>query len=862
MDRSYHTSSQYLEERKRIVQAQRTQQTTPRAYDHGSHQSVTPPAPSSWRGSQYASSSNGRRPSIAPDSGNSTPGSMSLRDQDRKWQDMQKENINLKVDLGLAREQAERLRDNGEELQKENDRLVQLCQEIQGELELRTQAVDEALVTASEFEDMNKALEAELERMRRRPRSPSGSSRNRRTTTSRREQSVHTPTDNKGQRHPRGTVSPEVSARMTELAQSSDGIPADQALPSFLSNPEPFNAALRQMFVRDDRLIRPIPSRATLLEHGDDEELEDPHAALRSPNFSELSETEYANSRNQLALYDDEDDAQAESPSPKGYNPSHDRLADTSRWIADTRSSPAKQQCHQPARSNRGAEDDYQSLGQVLQQPMQPNTVARQQRQPQRQNRPRNVTKEESTPPATGNPLFGTNMFPPTPDTMMSRPSNNSSSSFLAARHGQDSALQSTSNMRPHKGPQDEYLFRSQQFAQRPKISTSRDFMPQAFDEYHDPDTSPRSGPFLSRQYASDSSESPDTPKRPAYPTASLAGSTMIDADSGREATFSGSGQSPERASESRKVSLSIDPRSTAIPKAGFTQRPRPECQVQYDGAADERTVSSRSGQSASNSNPSLAYSPRSIDRRGSDQRVSPTQQRRHATNHVHEATLPTQVQPATVRPSRAAALRQRFNNFARRSSNAGEGDVTPTAGPVKTSSISQKFRQRRNSSLSQSTPVTARFDGDATKAFNQMASPNIGASNTEATLFDVSATLSPPRAESERRHGRQPSAQPMHTSPAVSGAAKTLLPSPDPTIGEFGELKSSISSAGSYPTRAVAKAPQDRPLVQTATIPVPFPSRGRKNSIGNKARDAIRRSLSRNRTEPVQPRLLTGRRG
>lgn len=854
MDPSYPSPSQYLENRKIAHQAEvaRAQQAHEKAArsSKGGRDSVlsdelskqrngASPAPSAWRSAEQNSS---RKTSVAGGLSNSSPRIFGLREGEDAWAKLKNENIQLKTALDAARQQVYDLRHKLKDaiaLGEENEKLEILLRDAFAELQLRERAVDEAVNQITELEQRNRELEEELARLRRTRVQSSTRASARSSSPSGETVPLQTPPQTRATRPLRGTVSPDVSARIGSLALSGDEEATRQQLPSFITANDASTAALRQLFTNGDKLIRPIPSQATLLSVEDEEE--DPHAALRSPIFSEMSDEELGTAQDQLApdveVYDDEDDG-----SPLVDYSNQRRMEETGRWVRNSSTSPT--QTRRAAKPSRKSRDEFQSLGQVLQRAPESAATTQRRQKPKKQ-LPSDDTSER-TPPASANPTYGPNLFPPTPDTMVTGP-NTSTSSFAVDRHAHhhDITRQSNVTSRMQRATSHQDLFTTRRLKEQPSKASGRDFMPQMFDPYNEPAAA---DPFARPIDMSDSSESPDTPRRPFFPTRSLAGSTMIDAESTRDFPPSRSSQSPERIFESRQIPLRVK----TVQNVNDSQRSNSRRPAQYDGSSDNRTVSSRSGQSTNLSKSSLTQSPHSTDSRGVNSGIPmmPVSQ----VSRTADAMSPTSGEKHERRPSRAAALRQRFNKFTRRASNADESEFTPTARPSRRNSITQRLGLRRDSSTSQTTPIVAKFGSDSGAAFGQAPTASAPALAHETPQRGV-APSSPNRSKSERHPTHRPKAGPTVSTQSIPGRKVARSPDARPVAGEFGELRSPLAGATqSFPTRVGGKLGNDEPCIETATIPVAFAVRGRDSMSGSKRRNVFR-SLSRTRTSTEPPR-------
>lgn len=711
----------------------------------------SPAGPSAWRFNERESST-GRRPHAAGSGNTSGPTNMGARELEENINKVSKENFDLKLEIFHRRQKIEKLEQELERvraLEADHADLLNLNEDLVKELELRDRAVDEAVVRIHDLEQYTDALEQRVAQLRN-PRSRSSAARDSPEPTYK--EPPKTPHKSNESRPMRTTVSPDVSARMAELALPTGEGGQRRQLPSFLSSNEPTTAALRRMFVDGDKVVRPIPSHATLLEPFEDDEADppgDPHDVLSSPKLSEMDESDFTSMYAESPVVERRRKLQ-ESPTLQNETSPQRVTARVNRWVADRAISPVDRQ--QENRSASLGQTDFQSLEQVLHR-----APTQHSKEPQMKDDRRRLhvrakdTKESRTPPMSTQPVFGQNVFPPTPDTMITRVSNNSSSSLGNHRVQQRERSQNASRSHSVQSRDQQDFFAATRLRQRPSVPSS--LLPQEFDAYDEaPGISNMDGagdlsPYRGRNYMSDSSEeSPETPRRRPYMDGSFGGSTMIDAESMREYAPARTSTSPPRFFDS--IRRSLDPKANphlvqmALPSSldGYMQR-----QPNKQGGADAGTVSSRSTRSGNLSNTSLNRSPQHQKSMSVNSGIPVVPMNASAPGTGAAS-------PNTVKGSRTEALRQRFNKFARRNStNTADSDGTPTVRK-RSNSITQRFRLRRNSSTSQTAPQTPQDGPNPPAPFVAPTAPPQPASNAPLS--------SPRRAKSERVPGRRPTTQ------------------------------------------------------------------------------------------------------
>lgn len=872
MSQSRRDPSQYLKDRIDAHAAEHTQsqrshirgaRQPTRGYgdvsDDGSGGHSTPKGPSSFRAADR-DTGRSRRSSTVGTHGTDTPRSGGAKEQSEQISRLQNENYGLKervyyLDKKLQEmdSQEQKLLEQGrqigamqaycDELRAEKREMKEVVGEARDEIELMREAVDQAVSRIYELELENKEMRAMLEDARRQRSAPAGQE-NQRISSSRHRETAHTSPDRGNRRPARNAVSSDVANRLASFAQ----VPDDRYLPSFITHKEPSMAALRRMYVEGDQIIRPIPSQATILDKSA-EDFEDPHVALKSPQFSELSDADQVD-RNFGSSGSGHTSGSLERRRSQDPDSPQSSVARTNQWVEESSASPSSQRSR--ARPSRSRADNYPSIGQALQSAPEDDPFVAPRPRPQQQ-LARDDSKQSRTPPATGMPSFGPSIFPPTPDTMATRPSNTSTSSFATDRYA---AMHHSHRVAHPQAP--EY----KPVSQRPYQPRPRDIMPMQLHRYDD--RSPERDALGRDVYSSDSSSSPEMPRKDGYfPTVSLAGSTAIDAESMRDHNLT-SQSSRDRTLDNGP----FQPNHARQPQGGRTPQDNRQRPWQYDGGADVGTLSSRGNQSGTLSNASLTQSPRSSHSQGIDSGVPLVSA--HQTPPL-EPLSPSSGKSSDKEKHPRSTLRQRLNRL-RRNSNASESTpgATPTNVHRRSNSISQRFGFRRSSTTSQTTPVTARFDGASAAAFAQAANaaaPALTRAGAEGQgqpqQQHTQITPQPPaRSSSNRSPHDRPPARPFISAQSIPARTKGASFDAVPLVGEFGELKAPMAaSTKSFPVRSRTgskSGPPGTPLVETATIA--FPTRGRESTPGSKARGVLR-SLSRSRTDGVQ-RSLGSRRG
>lgn len=393
--------------------------------------------------------SHSRRTSNMAASVSSTHRAMGAREKEDIVDKLSKQNFDLKLEVYHRREKIEELEKKlveMQQLQDENAELSDINQELLQELDKRDRAVDEAVVMICDLEETVRSQQEALDETRPRtarqqtpqeswqdyPRMHSSPQQRRRVDSSGEQRNTSIK---------RTSVSPDVSARMAELAipRQTNGH-SRQSVPSFIQTGTATTDALRSMYIQNNKQVRPIPSHASLLSQSvnNDDDFMDGDDDLLSPALSELSESDFKSlygkdERTEEALsapYETSQDLNIipDPPTHSTFQPERSRLARTNRWVKERAVSPAQR----PRATSRQASDQFQSLGGVLHDADSSPERTRKKRAPK--------VREDSTITAIHqNPTFGHNHFPPTPDTMLTGPSNKSSSSFIRGRSHDDS---------------------------------------------------------------------------------------------------------------------------------------------------------------------------------------------------------------------------------------------------------------------------------------------------------------------------------------------------------------------------------------------------------------------------------------
>ena len=380
---------------------------------------------------------------------------------------LSKENFDLKFEVYHRREKAIELEKKLSELsryEEDNAELLQINEDLLQELDKRDVACDQAVALAWELEEEVEALRSQLRDTRKRPagREAAPFASDGSDTTHRPEAEKKKP-----RQDPRRlSVSQEVSARMAEISTPRQ---PTRHVPSFLDNDHSATRTLRSQYMDGHRQIRPIPSFTTIGSQSlanEEQRLFD--TALLSPAISEISESEFKSlyGRNDGSdSLGDETNTQHHLDSP-AIDSASERLrhARTDKWVNDSKLQDPPSRQSMSSRTSRGSlqPEQFQSLGGILHSgaPVESSGIQVNQEE-QRANKPRSHEDARYEPSIAPNLVYGQNLYPPTPDTMLTRetrPSTQSSSSVIAtgkregqfsSSHGLDSRASQENDVRP-----------------------------------------------------------------------------------------------------------------------------------------------------------------------------------------------------------------------------------------------------------------------------------------------------------------------------------------------------------------------------------------------------------------------------
>ncbi|KAI9654421.1 MAG: hypothetical protein M1831_005387 [Alyxoria varia] len=400
----------------------------------------SPINPISRRGSQNRKASN------LGAGASSAPRAMGVREMEDHVDKLSKQNFDLKLELYHRREKIEELERKIQELaglETDNAELLEVNDELVSELDKRDRAVDEAVAMICDLEEKVQELQEEAN-----SRTPPTAKQNRNLAGNADRPAVFLQSPPAGRRHRspstgdvdvRSNERSDVSLRDSNNAGHSEAPTRSRGrrarhVPSFIDSGNNTTDALRSMYMDGDKMIRPIPSFASIASNEevnqDDVDLDEPP---QSPQLSAISDSELKSMYGQEDPISYEESTGAEPREPSiapSVNSSHSsrvRRARTDRWVSDRAVSPNDSQKSSKASSHRLSR--FQSLDNVLQDPPhKKDPVPHRKAPPHRNTRVKDATP---TPPMHGNPLFNQNVFPPTPDTMITHPSNQSSTSII-----------------------------------------------------------------------------------------------------------------------------------------------------------------------------------------------------------------------------------------------------------------------------------------------------------------------------------------------------------------------------------------------------------------------------------------------
>ena len=381
----------------------------------------------------------------------STSRTMGAREAEDHMDKLLKLNFDLKMEIQMRREKAEELEKRIEEipqLKEDNAELIELNEDLIEELNQRDHAIDEATGMICELEDKVQALEDQLNQFRRRDsRTVKGDAR---SESSHADQPRSRPR-RKRQDPKRLSVSPEVSSKMVELS-SEVTQPTNHAHPS-MSNNERRLQNLSKRPSSPNRQMAPKQSVNSLASQSiapTEGEFNDD--ALGSPALSDISDSELKSvyGRDEATFSRNHPHNEyLDSDSPTKHSSASERstLARVNRWVNDRAISPdvgSKPTSRQSNPHSRG----FQSLGGVLHDsaPLEAGPRSSQQEHTPKAS---DHVDPKIYPPGFTNQVYGQNVFPPTPDTMMTRdttrpsttstrPSNQSSLSFVGEKNNSE----------------------------------------------------------------------------------------------------------------------------------------------------------------------------------------------------------------------------------------------------------------------------------------------------------------------------------------------------------------------------------------------------------------------------------------
>ncbi|KAI9715205.1 MAG: hypothetical protein M1828_001031 [Chrysothrix sp. TS-e1954] len=358
---------------------------------------------------------------LAASTSSASPG-MGIREAQEKVDKLLKDNFDLKLEVYHRREkcgQLEKKLANMTQLEDDNTELWDVNREAMNELDKRDRAIDEAVVMICELEEKAKTLQEELE--------------NSRPSTARQKQLANAGPDQSQDQA--ASLSPDRGfSRVVSPRRRGP-----RNVPSFIDTDDTATNALRSIYMDGDKWIRPIPSYASLLsqplpleQHDLVQEPSSPPklSDLRDLNLGGLAARPQSQSTEQSMAVEDDG---PESPPRQSLASREGRFARTNKWVARSAVSPPK--TSKNARSMSSGAESFQSLGDVLHQDRFDPESAFASRPVDRFaagfSRPK---KGHIVPTVAVNPMYGQHVYPPTPDTMLTRPSTHSSSSIVHDR--------------------------------------------------------------------------------------------------------------------------------------------------------------------------------------------------------------------------------------------------------------------------------------------------------------------------------------------------------------------------------------------------------------------------------------------
>jgi len=727
---------------------------------------------------------------------NSTqPRTMGAREMEEHVDKLSKQNFDLKLEVYHRREKIEELEKRLQDvprLEEENAELVEVNSDLLLELERRDRAVDEAVVIICGLEEKVRRLEEELVQTRPSTAQPTTVSTNssgaRVSPAMPRGRKSDSPPPIKEKRHaPRSGVSPNVlpnvSARLAELASPQRSAGRPQLMPSFLSNHEPSTDALRRLFVEGNQKLRPVPSYATLMstqtEKEDDEAIDD---GLYSPKLSALSDSDLR------SLYGSQQSpAPFESPSRESSRDISNalestsstslsrerRLARTNRWVAARAVSPSK--TDQSPRAFSPDVGQFRSLEDVLCQDNGGGGLDFPTKDRTKESSVTRIADDKTTPQTTSQHVFGPNVYPPTPDTLVTRPLNHSTSSIIPGKSlldGTPAPRGNYSSMIPMVQPAQ--LVRSHAHS---TFVPGNSMLPKDFDAYEDSASSDGEhelsranaefGVAIFQGYNSDGSLEYTSSKKHSRDQSSLTGSTMIGAESQQDLKTVGF----IRNSPSPPPLLNTRTRSTQLPtQVASSSRPIPfPPPKNSDMYLPDRLPFGKHNSTArtptgtttqqSHHGRQLSHPSTVLDRPESNPYS-------HSHKHANDIqALPAVATPTSPRlddtsrtasiphlPRRAASLRARVAKLGRRTSTSTSTSASDhkAVPPERSESITQRLF-RRNHDDTASLPLQLQRNSNATEDAefsDRPAAPAYPETSTQPPI-------SPPPRSSSLAHSR-----------------------------------------------------------------------------------------------------------
>ncbi|KAL9091810.1 MAG: hypothetical protein Q9159_001182 [Coniocarpon cinnabarinum] len=787
---------------------------------------------------------------------------LGAREAEERIDKLSKQNFDLKLEVFHRREKVLELEKKLEELRQDYEGLREANEETLQELDKRDAAIDQAVAIIDEHENSLQLLQDRVDALEAAPGSrteaqkpPDESQDTNATRSSHPEQ--------RGGRSKRLSVSPEVSARMAEM--SSPAKKGPRPVPSFLRDEQIGTRTLRSHFMDGDRQIRPIPSFATLntlsLADGEVDPDED---VLRSPALSEISESEFKSLFGRDQKGDDFRNprhSEEEPTTPTAQTPISEKvkLARTHEWVNDSavRPSASRKSSSSSSSLQNQQSQAFQSLTGVLHDGSIVNEGKPTDRRRRQSKRAPDAKRNTRSAPFVENPIFGQNVYPPTPDTMHTRetrPSTHSSSSATLDRMRSD----------PLRVMTDESTIDAQKSRKQPLLSqdlmTSRSSLLKRSQSCYSAtentvsphlQSEPSSAVMRDPEIQVDEFASTQTQRRPSQPYRERS----FDPTSPRRLLSTERLSTSDALSDQARsfASRSRNPRHIHGASVALEDRPLPRRRNSATTATQQTLAElSPSARRASTSQPADASSPSADARQPASirnvQATKPTSPRWHqqapSGQSLEEPTPPKPPKHATL-PARSSSrgkairptdtLRQRVSKFTRQNSSQAPphqpSDTastasfhTPPPAPIhspqssKTRSNSftlrtRKLFQRRRSSASQKSPPIS-----PTQSIRRITQSNgeedIAASTRSSTFMDA-AKAAMPHLDMVGNERRTPtsgistgipvmSTPPSQNNDTASGRSKTgdtnmdgTLPSPT-----LGKGRRNSSDVAGFPRR------------------------------------------------------------